>query len=225
MCGRFSLAPPDQASLAARFGFSQTVDVGPRFNIAPGSEVLVVVGASPPRAERMLWGLIAPWAKDPSSGFKAINARAETVASKPMFRESFEKRRCLVIADGFYEWQRVSSGKRPWHVTRLGGAPFAFAGLWASWGDGSAAAIASVAIVTVEAPPALARIHDRMPVILDPSVEARWCDPETQAEELARMLVALPDREIAARPVSSAVNSARYDGPECLDAPHSEDAS
>ena len=219
MCGRYSIAAADPAVLRARFGLGEAVVVERRFNVAPTDGVLAVIGGDPPHGEILRWGLVPHWAEDLSIGVRAINARAETVASKPLFRESFATRRCLVIADGFYEWKRLESRKQPWHITLAGGEPFAFAGLWASWQGLTGETVRSAAIITTTASPRIAPIHDRMPVILPRAAEATWLDPAAGSDELQDLLVPLPDALTAARPVSTAVNDARYDGPACLEDP------
>jgi putative SOS response-associated peptidase YedK len=221
VCGRYSLATPDPSSLRERFPIGERVEVHRRFNVAPGDAVLAVTtdreGA--PRGEVLRWGLVPHWADDPNAlGLKLINARAETAAERPAFRDAFARRRCLVLADGFYEWERRPDGTtQPWWVTTPGGEPFAFAGLWASWhGPPDVEPLRTCAIVTTEASEALAHIHDRMPVILDPGAEDAWLDGSTPAA-LLRDLCA-PLQETGTRAVGHAVNDARYDGPACLEA-------
>jgi putative SOS response-associated peptidase YedK len=145
-----------------------------------------------------------------------INARVETVTERPAFRTAFERFRCLIVADGFYEWDDGLPGqKRAFHITRSDGEPFAFAGLWSIW-RGDPAPLRSCAILTTAANAAVAPLHDRMPVILDRDAESEWLDPRTPALRLIELLAALPDSDTALRPVGAAVNDARYDGPECL---------
>jgi putative SOS response-associated peptidase YedK len=184
--------------------------------------VTVGVRDGAPTGRMLRWGLVPPWARDPSIGYRMINARAETVAEKPAFRTSFARRRCLILADGFYEWERAGRAKQPFHITRADGAPFAFAGLWTGWRDPAIedddeAWLRTCTIVTTTANDKLAGIHPRMPVILEPGDEQTWLDPETPAERLQQLLVPLPEDETAFRAVSRAVNDARYDGPHCLD--------
>src|SRR5262249_42833761 len=156
--------------------------------------------------------------EDPSVGFKMINARAETVAEKPAYRDAFQRNRCLILADGFYEWER--EGKRqPFHITRTDGEPFAFAGLRTAWKDSHGAWLRSCTIITTRANDAIAGIHPRMPVILDPQVESAWLDPDAPPELLHDLLRPLAVDQTHARAVSKAVNDARYDGPACLDPP------
>jgi putative SOS response-associated peptidase YedK len=224
MCGRYTLATPDLGGLRGRFPLAETLELRRRFNVAPGDDVLAVIrrgedGAA--AATYLRWGLVPFWAADPGEiGVKTINARAETVAERPAYRDAFERRRCLVLADGFYEW---SGGVAHW-ITRPGGEPFAFAGLWSSWRPRGAARdiepLRSCAIVTTAAAGPVRALHDRMPVILDRVDERAWTDPATPAQQLHALM-----REPAAaatlqyRPVSRAVNDARHDAPDCLDAP------
>ncbi|MEA2269804.1 MAG: hypothetical protein QOD55_1484 [Solirubrobacteraceae bacterium] len=221
MCGRYSLATPDPSSLRSRFPIGERVEVRRRFNVAPGDHVLAVTtdreGA--PRGDVLRWGLVPHWANDPGAlGLKLINARGETLAERPAFRDAFAGRRCLVLADGFYEWERRPDGTtQAWWVTRPDGEPFAFAGLWASWrGRPDAEPLRTCAIVTTQASEALAGIHDRMPVMLPPGAEDAWLDGATP-EPVLRELCA-PLRETGTRAVGPAVNDARYDGPDCLEA-------
>jgi putative SOS response-associated peptidase YedK len=223
MCGRYTLATPSPADIRARFPIGESVEVRRRYNVAPGDDVLAVTTnrEGQPRGELLRWGLVPSWARSPDSGLKMINARVETVQERPAFRRAFERYRCLIVADGFYEWRRVALGpKRPFHVTRVDGAPFAFAGLWSIWYRDDGTKLRSCAILTTVPNEAIARLHDRMPVILDPESESSWLDPSTPASGLRTLLDGLSSSETALRPVGPAVNDARYDGPACL-----EDAS
>jgi putative SOS response-associated peptidase YedK len=218
MCGRFTLATPDPSQIRARFPIGERLEVRRRYNVAPGDDVLAVVrrGAQPEGA-LLRWGLVPHWASDPRDlGVTTINARAETVAERPAYRDAFARKRCLIVADGFYEW---SSGTPHW-ITRDDGAPFAFAGLWASWRpptDDAVEPLRSCTIVTTAASGPVSALHDRMPVILPADAEADWLDPETPAAALHELLV--PSATLVARPVSRAVNDARHDAPDCLDPP------
>lgn len=224
MCGRYTLSAPDTGMLCSRFGLAGAMPVERRYNIAPGDEVLsVVAGDHGAAATRLRWGLVPHWAADRRNvGLSMINARAETVCNKPAFRSAFERRRCLIIADGFYEWRRLEehgarAPKQAYWITRADHAPFAFAGLWATARTPQGETLRTCAIVTTAANPKLEAIHDRMPVILDAEAEAAWLDAASGTDELRALLRALPDDAIALRPVGSAVNDARYDGPECLE--------
>lgn len=222
MCGRYSLAAPNPAEVRARFGIAEPIEVRQRFNVAPGDDVLAVTtgrdGAS--RGEQLRWGLVPSWAKEPETGLKMINARVETVAERPAYRRAFERFRCLIIADGFYEWQRVAHGaKQPFHITRHDGKLFAFAGLWSIWHAPDGSKLRTCTILTTAANAALAPLHDRMPVILTPQDEAIWLDAATPPDRLYDVLHGLSPSESTLRPVSTAVNDARYDGPDCLGPP------
>jgi putative SOS response-associated peptidase YedK len=222
MCGRYSLATPAAADLRARFALGESVELRRRFNVCPADDVLCVTTSrdGDPRGETLRWGLVPHWARDASTGHKMINARAETIAEKPAYRDAFHGRRCLVIADGFYEWQqRPGKPKLPWHVTRADGAPFAFAGVWAVWhGPGAEEGLRTCSIVTTAANAALADVHPRMPVILgDEDEELAWLDPATPEPALHELLAALPEAMTARRAVGPAVNDARHDAPDCLD--------
>jgi putative SOS response-associated peptidase YedK len=164
------------------------------------------------------WGLIPSWAKDPAIGMKLINARAETVAEKPSFRKSFKQRRCLVLADGFYEWQKEGRVKQPYYIRLKSERPFAFAGLWDHWADADEKTIESCALLTTEPNELMAPIHHRMPVILNPDAYDDWLDPDQQ--DVARLVTLLgpyPAGEMVANPVSRLVNNARFDDPRCVE--------
>jgi putative SOS response-associated peptidase YedK len=232
VCGRYTLATPDPADLRARFPIGEAIEVRRRFNVAPGDDVLAVTTdrEGRPRGELLRWGLVPSWAQAPDGRLKMINARAETVTERPAYRRAFERFRCLIVADGFYEWKTAIAsnasgrsrstgpGKQAFHITRTDGEPFAFAGLWSIW-RGEDAVVRSCTIITAIANPAIAPLHDRMPVILDPDAEAAWLDPATPREQLLALLAPLPEHETALRAVGPAVNDARYDGPECLAPP------
>jgi len=216
MCGRYTLATTDPGALRQRFPIGESVEIRQRFNVAPGDDVLaVVMREGAPTGALLRWGLVPSWAEDPSVGFKMINARAETVAEKPAYRRPFERGRCLIVADGFYEWQRDGT-RQPFHVTRGNGEPFAFAGLRTAWSDPQGELLRTCTILTTQANAVVEHVHPRMPVILDPDDEEAWLDPGTPPARLQAMLHPLPVEQTCARPVSKAVNDARYDGPECL---------
>jgi putative SOS response-associated peptidase YedK len=227
VCGRYTLAAPNPAQVRARFPVGEAIEIRRRFNVAPGDDVLAVTAdrEGQPRGELLSWGLVPSWAKAPDIGMKMINARVETVADKPAFRTAYERFRCLVIADGFYEWQHMPSGpKQAFHITRDDGRPFAFAGLWSVWrpreeDPSQPEAIRSCTIVTGAAQGPIASLHDRMPVILEPGAEAAWLDKATPEAVLRELLHGIPAQDTALRPVGPAVNDARYDGPDCLAEP------
>jgi putative SOS response-associated peptidase YedK len=222
MCGRYTLANPDPKRLRLRFGVDGPFefDERPRFNIAPTDSVLAVrAGEGEERQFGYLrWGLMpGRWAERP--GRPLINAKAETITTQPAYRESFSERRCLVPADGFYEWKAEETGKQPIWISRGDGDLFSFAGIWASLTRENGEKVLSCAIITCEPNELVSPIHDRMPVILDAGAEGGWLDPHASAEELTGLLVPSPADELTARPVSTAVNDVRDDGPHLLDPP------
>ena len=202
----------------------------PRYNIAPAQDVLVVRETDGKRAAAMMrWGLIPSWSKEPGGGPPMINARSETLAEKPAFRTAYRRRRCIIPADGFYEWQKSAAGakgtKQPFYIHRPDGAPFGFAGLWESWGEPvahsaggrNANRIASCTIVTTAANRKLSELHDRMPVILAPGDYALWLDPQVQEPgQLQHLLAPCDDDELVAEPVSTHVNRVVNDDPQCI---------
>ena len=220
MCGRFSLSGVDGRQLQARFALVEPAELAPRYNIAPGTDVLTVRArpSGERQAEMLRWGLVPHWAKSPRLGQRMINARAETLRERPAFRGSLERFRCLIPADGFYEWQRRADGhgKQAYHIARADRAPFAFAGLWSVWHHGQADELRSVTIITTAARGPITAIHDRMPVILRPADEGLWLAPETQGGVLAGLLRGTGEDALAIWPVGPAVGDPRSDGPECL---------
>lgn len=222
MCGRYTLATPDPSQIRARFPIGESLQIRRRFNVAPGDDVLAVVAGrdAEPAGALLRWGLVPYWASDPRElGVTTINARAETVSERPAYRDAFARRRCLIVADGFYEW----SGGVPHWITREDGDLFAFAGLWASWRPREAGKdvepLRSCSIVTTAARGPVRDLHDRMPVILGADDERVWLNAQTPAGELHALLGAVGDPGLVFRPVSSAVNNARHDEPDCLDPP------
>ncbi|MBI3363071.1 MAG: SOS response-associated peptidase [Chloroflexi bacterium] len=180
MCGRFTLTV-DPAALQAAFpGIAVPADLPPRYNVAPTQPVAVVANNGQNKVEFFRWGLIPSWAKDISIGSRLINARAETLAEKPSFRAAFKKRRCLILADGFYEWRQDAGNKAktPMVIRLKSGEPFAFAGLWELWRSADDDTILSCTIVTTEPNSLMEKIHNRMPVILKPEDYTLWLDPE-----------------------------------------------
>jgi putative SOS response-associated peptidase YedK len=225
MCGRYTLTDPDPRLLRFRFGLSESaeIDQPPRFNVAPTDSVLAVRLDEEGRRlpGRLRWGLIPHYADPYSFDRLLINARAETVAEAPAFRDAFQTHRCLVIADGFYEWQETETGKKPVWITRPSPGPFAFAGLWARARRQDGSAVHSCAIVTCPPGEVVAPIHDRMPVILEPGAEQAWLDPgDGDGSREARLLALLqPTDELEVTEVSDAVNDVRQDGPELIEPP------
>ncbi len=232
MCGRFvSSSPPDQ--IAAYFDVDsvaeQLIDRGPNFNTAPTTEVIVVhTDGSTRRLDAFRWGLVPSWAKDISIGSRMINARAETVASKPAFRRAFAGRRCIIPADGFYEWKADPTQprkKQPYFIHRPDGEPYAFAGIWERWKgvagqaeEGEAEPLRSCSIITTSANQRMSELHDRMPVILPSSAWETWLDPEQHDTDLlGALLVPAPDELITFHAVSTEVNNARNKGEHLVD--------
>ena len=217
MCGRYNLIS-NLTVLGERFEFDASqLTLESAYNVAPTQNVLTVVGGASRRAGFMRWGLIPFWAKNLSIGSRMINARAETVADKPSFRDAFRRRRCLVLADGFYEWRRAASGKRPMRVALRSGEPFAFAGIWSMWKDPEGNSILTCAIITTSANELLRPIHDRMPVILPRNMEGVWLDRSIEdPSELRSVLTPYPDNAMEAYEVSPLVNPVANDGPELV---------
>jgi putative SOS response-associated peptidase YedK len=221
VCGRYTLTDPDPRLLRFRFGLVESVAIeqGPRYNVAPTDPVLAVrLNGEAEREPGILrWGLI-PHHADPSTFDRLlINARAETVAEAPAFRDAFETHRCLIVADGFYEWRAEETGKKPVWITRPDREPFGFAGLWAAAERDDGSAVHSCAIVTCAPGERVAPIHNRMPVILAREAEPEWLDPKARAEDLQALLV--PTDELIVTEVSDAVNDVRQDGPALIELP------
>jgi putative SOS response-associated peptidase YedK len=222
MCGRYTLTNPDPAGLRARFDILESVDAAdpPRYNIAPTDPVLAVRRTENGARDlgRLRWGLVPGRWAEKASGRPLINARAETLQTQPAFRESFAERRCLIPADGFYEWVTDERGKRPVWFSRPDGDLFAFAGIWAALPrKGSDDILHSCAIVTTEPNELIRPIHDRMPVLLAPDHESAWLDPERPDDELLSLLIPAPDGALVAREVSDLVNDVREDGPQLIE--------
>jgi putative SOS response-associated peptidase YedK len=220
MCGRFTLITPAEV-VAEQFQLIEVPSLSPRYNVAP-TQPVAAVRPSPGNGGRELallrWGLVPFWAKDPAIGSRMINARSETVAQKPAFRAAFRRRRCLVPADGFYEWQRQEQGKQPFYI-RLGDEkPFAFAGLWEHWEGPDETTIDSCTVLTTEPNDLIRLLHNRMPVILAPSDYDLWLDPGVQEAELLQPLLRpYPSENMIAYPISTWVNSPRNEGPQCIE--------
>lgn len=219
MCGRFTLTVSARV-LGELFNVPEPAGVAPRYNIAPTQQVLVArTGEGGCELASARWGLIPHWADDLAIGARMINARGETVASKPAFRSALKHRRCLIAADGFYEWKKVGAGKQPYLIRFADGRAFAFAGLWERWlpRDGGAP-VDSCTIITTAPNELLRELHDRMPVILPPAAFEVWLRPEPlAAPRLEELLRPHPDAEMEAFPVSRRVNSPANDDPSCCD--------
>ena len=218
MYGRYSLST-DIEGLSFRFDFkAMGLTFQERYNIAPTQNVLTVTNdGSENQAQMMKWGLIPFWAKDPKIGNRSINARAESVHERPMFRSAFRKRRCLVIADGFYEWMKVGKDKVPMRIILKSGEPFGFAGLWETWNAPEGELIHSCSIVTTTPNDLMEPIHDRMPVILPRESERLWLDPGQQGTDTLKSLLApYAAAEMEAYAVSRLVNSPKNDTPDVI---------
>lgn len=217
MCGRFTLGKGRQAILQ-HFELEEGPELAPRFNIAP-TQPVAAVRLDPARQARELvllrWGLIPAWAKEADIGARTINARSESLALKPAFRESFRRRRCIIPADGFYEWKQENGGKQPYYVHRPDGELLGLAGLWDRWRAPTGEAVESCTIVTMPASAELARIHGRMPAILAREDYGAWLDPATAPSRLAALTSAPGAGDLEAYPVSRRVNRAENEGPEC----------
>jgi putative SOS response-associated peptidase YedK len=218
MCGRYTLTTPVE-QLAEVFGFDDSsVNLPPNYNVAPTQGVAAVLEEDGRRhLEVLRWGLIPPWADDPQIGSRMINARAETAPEKPSFRRAFRERRCLIPADGFYEWKRMNGGKQPYYIHMKEGRPFAFAGLWESWKDDGGPEIRSCTILTTKPNHLAGEIHDRMPVILPAGSYDVWLDREADRDELYGLLAPYPEEEMEAYPVSRFVNSPSNNDPRCIE--------
>jgi putative SOS response-associated peptidase YedK len=220
MCGRYSLAAPNPAQLRARFPIGESITIEPHYNVAPGQDIVTVTTDRDgvPRGETLRWGLVPSWSEDTKSGFKMINARAESLTDRPAYRAPLERFRCLIPADGFYEWQPIAGERRkqPFHITRADGEPFAFAGLWSVWHRGEPEELRSCTIITTAANPVMSPVHARMPAILQPEDEAVWLERDTSVGELLELLHGLRDDQLTLRPVGPTVNDVRNDNPSCL---------
>jgi len=214
MCGRYELHT-HPAAIALAFGLAHPPDVHARYNIAPMTDVPIVRVNAAGQTElvRVRWGLVPRWAKDPTIGARMINARGETVAEKPSFRMAYRRHRCLLPANGFYEWMVVGAGehphKEPQHIGMVDGAMFGLAGLYERWRSEDGDVLDTCTIVTTEANTLLRPVHDRMPLIVAPEHYARWLDPASA--EVADLIVPYPSKAMAFYPVSSRVNSVRHD--------------
>ncbi len=216
MCGRFAFYSPSEAA-AALFGVEGSVDVKPRYNIAPTQDIVAIRNADSGGRELVMlrWGLVPFWAKDPSIGNRMINARAETVAEKPSFRAAYRHRRCIVLADGFYEWQRDGNVKTPYFISLASGEPCALAGLWENWTDKeSGESLQTTTIVTTEANDFMRPLHHRMPVVLEANGAGEWL---AGSNELLDDVDAITP-PLQAWPVDRRVNNARNEGDDLIDA-------
>ncbi len=219
MCGRYSLAVTNPAQVRAAYPVLEAVELAPRYNVAPTDEVPAITTdrEGRPRGENLRWGLVPAWSPDTRGAAKMINARVETVAERPAFRHAFATMRCLIPADGFYEWRRDGAGRpQAFHITAARRDLFAFAGLWSIWHGPDGGCLRTCTILTTAANAAIASLHDRMPIILSRAAEEAWIDSSTPTADLFGLLSGLRADETAIRPVGPAVGDVRYDGPECL---------
>jgi putative SOS response-associated peptidase YedK len=218
MCGRYILEHTAE-EVATRFGVQQVLfTLTPRYNIAPSQPVAVVTQNGVRSLDGYKWGLVPSWAKDPQIGSRMINARAETLAEKPAFKSALMRRRCLIPADGFYEWKGKGKAKQPMRVHTRSGEMFAFAGLWEEWNAPDGSPLRTCTIITTNPNHFMADIHDRMPAILRREDEDAWLDTETKdVPHLLSLLRPYPDEELAAHPVSTQVNSPVFDSPQCVE--------
>lgn len=219
MCGRYTLTV-DASVLAELFDLEPLTELSPRYNIAPTQKVPVVRRGEEHRREwaEVRWGLIPPWAKDQKIGSRLINARAETAAEKPSFRVAFASRRCLLPADGFYEWVKAPGGKQPHHIRFADRRPFAFAGLWERWNDPEGAPVESCTILTTSPNDLMEPLHSRMPVILEPERYEAWLQPAPLSPAAAEaLLIPYPGDGLEAVRVCPLVNSVANDDPKCVE--------
>jgi putative SOS response-associated peptidase YedK len=218
MCGRYEVHTPVE-EIARIFGAQPEVEAAalpPRYNVAPTLRVPVVRTGRHGRAlEAMTWGLVPGWAKD-LSGPKPVNARAETVFDKPMFRTAIRRRRCLLPADGFYEWQQRPGGKQPYHIGMADGQVFALGGIWEYWAREGQPALVSCAVIVTHANTLMASIHDRIPVVIDPRDYSAWLSADADDGAIMRMLAPFPPERMRAYPVSTRVNNVKNDAPDLI---------
>jgi putative SOS response-associated peptidase YedK len=223
MCGRFTLTDPNPRRLTQRFDLDGTfeIDERPRFNIAPTDPVIAIrrTEEAKNQAGRLRWGLVPGFWAEKKGQRPLINARAESVATQPAFKESFERRRCLIPADGFYEWRRDESGKQPIWFSEPERELFAFAGIWAELRPEGRDPVVSCALITCPPNDLMRPVHDRMPVVLERDLESVWLDPGADVDDLLEILHPAPAGALELREVGTAVNNAREDGPHLLDPP------
>jgi putative SOS response-associated peptidase YedK len=222
MCGRYTLRV-SPAELAEIFGVLNSIEWSPRYNIAPTQTVAAVRSNEQATGRELVllkWGLIPSWAKDAKIGNSLINARADTVATKPSFRSAFKRKRCLIPVDGFYEWKAIpgQKTKQPYLIGVRDVPIFAFAGMWEHWTDPDGKRLDSCTIITTDANELMQQVHNRMPVILDPADYGRWLDPDQQdAQALTSLLKQFPAERMQLTPVSTLVNSPRNESPKCVE--------
>lgn len=223
MCGRYALTMDTDTlmdTLRERYGIEGNLvfDYHPRYNIAPGQQVVVIINdGTKNRVGLLQWGLIPSWAQDPSIGNKMFNARAENLSEKPAFKHSFLNRRCLILADSFYEWKKDGDSKIPLRVKMKDNSILALAGLWSTWKPAEGSPISSCTVITTTPNPLMAQLHHRMPVMLSIDTEKLWLNPEIRDPDLlASLLTPFPPESMEAYEVSSLVNSWKNDTPDCI---------
>ena len=233
MCGRFT-QKSERKIISLEFYIKDFLsDVLVSYNVAPSQDAGVIVNDDVYRYVRYRWGLVPFWSKDTKIGNRMINARAETVAEKPSFRNAFVKRRCLVPADGFYEWKKENGFKTPYYIYHASGKPISFAGLWESWtpktekkqeeadlfssGDREVQSLHTFTIITTAANEKLSELHDRMPVVITPQTREVWLDPATDSDKLIELLRPLPSEEVEFHEVSRMVNAPQNNSPDCIE--------
>ena len=217
MCGRFVFYS-DPQFMREQYGFDEgRIEFRPRYNIAPTQQVVTITNDGTRRVELMRWGLVPFWAKELKVGYRMINAVGETLATKPAFRAAFKKRRCLILADGFFEWRKDGKLKIPTYIYLKSREPFAFAGLWETWKSPEGETVKSCTIVTTKPNEFMEPIHNRMPIILSSETEPLWIDPLSENPDILQpLLQPSPAEQMESYQVSSYVNSPRNEGPECI---------
>lgn len=216
MCGRFTLSL-EPGDLQEELGLGSVPgELHPRYNVAPTQPVAVVTESVKRDVALFHWGLVPGWAKDISIGSKMINARSETIQEKPSFRNAFARRRCLILSDGFYEWDKMSGKRIPYFIHLSSGKPFTFAGLWEVWHSPEGGVLNSCTIITCAANQMVGQLHDRMPVILPPEKRWAWLDPKALPADMQKLLAPYPSAEMAMFPVRPLVNSPANDSPELM---------
>jgi putative SOS response-associated peptidase YedK len=217
MCGRFTRTQSVE-TISKEFGLEELpFEPGLSYNVAPAQKVAIIINDGQKRLVMARWGLVPSWAKDISMGNKMINARSETITEKPSYRSAFKKRRCLVVADGFYEWQNVGGEKRPAYIRLKSGKPFGFAGLYELWNSPEGEEVTSCSIITTEANELMKPIHERMPVIMPKNREDEWLNTATEDRALLLgLLKPYPSSEMEAYPVSKRVNSPQNNSADCI---------
>ena len=216
------------SQLVTQFGLSPQLQLPFRYNVAPTQQVAAIRQATPTDSQTatgygftlLRWGLVPFWAKDPKMGSRMINARCETVQEKPSFRSAFKYRRCLILADGYFEWRKINGAKQPYYIHRTDDLPFAMAGLWEHWeskgSEPDSTPLETCTVLTTEANCLTREVHDRMPVILNPDDLGLWLAESAGSEDLLKLLRPAPEDELVVEPVSRIVNSPRRDEPECI---------